>query len=94
LNTNLEDMETDDSASTTSDTGLAAATALSNAASKLMADDVIDDEGFFDKPAVSPDSGTSTPPPSNSDSETLSTEQESFIRLTSNSLTASAENTT
>lgn len=40
----------------------------SSASAKLITDEV-DDEGFFDKPAVSPsESGTSTPPPSEPES--------------------------
>lgn len=67
-NNNLEnnssevDMETDDSASVSS---------VGNGATRVMEE--VDDEGFFDKPAVSPSesSGTSTPPPSSEDSENL-----------------------
>jgi hypothetical protein len=78
-------METDDSASTTSDktdpTSIGALVGTSSAsANNLLSTqhsvlnklvDEQDDEGFFDKPAVSPasESGTSTPPPS-SDPET------------------------
>lgn len=68
----VDDMETDtDSSSTISGSGpdlpmsssSAAATALVHHHNKLV--DGEDDEGFFDKPAVSPsESGTSTPPPS------------------------------
>jgi len=63
----LEDMETDDSASISSGNEVASPmTSLrsaSNNTSKLI--DEIDDEGFFDKAVVSPsESGTSTPPPS------------------------------
>ena len=68
-NNETEDMETDDSASTTSSTMMA-----SNA-SKLVTDEA-DDEGFFDKPAVSPsESGTSTPPPS-SESDSMNVHEE------------------
>lgn len=74
-NNNLEnnssgevDMETDDSASVSS---------VGNGATRVMEE--VDDEGFFDKPAVSPSesSGTSTPPPSSEDSENL---QADFLR--------------
>lgn len=69
-NNNLEnnsevDMETDDSASVSS---------VGNGASSTRVIEEVDDEGFFDKPAVSPSEssdGTSTPPPSSEDSENL-----------------------
>ena len=63
-------MDTDDNISVSSNNENF--TAASN---KLI--DEVDDEGFFDKPAVSPsESGASTPPPS-SDPETLSSQEES-----------------
>jgi hypothetical protein len=74
-----EDMETDDSASVSS--ANEGQTSSSSAAGKLMEAEA-DDEGFFDKPAVSPsESGTSTPPPS-SEPETLgsSTDESNFLR--------------
>lgn len=71
----VDDMETDtDSSSTISGSGpdnlpmsssSAAATALVHHHHNKLVDGAEDDEGFFDKPAVSPsESGTSTPPPS------------------------------
>jgi hypothetical protein len=75
-----EDMETDDSASVSS-ANEGQTSSSSSAAGKLMEAEA-DDEGFFDKPAVSPsESGTSTPPPS-SEPETLgsSTDESNFLR--------------
>jgi hypothetical protein len=78
----LEDMETDDSASISSGNEVAVSpmTSLRSASSntsKLI--DEADDEGFFDKAVVSPsESGTSTPPPS-SDPETLLSQDDTFL---------------
>ena len=76
------DMETEDDSASVSSTndnvtmssslGVASTT---TATSKLV--DEADDEGFFDKPAVSPsESGTSTPPPLSSDPENT---EETFL---------------
>ncbi len=73
------DMETDDSASTSSEPTMTSSAALS----AKLAEDVaaeVDDEGFFDKPAVSPESGTSTPPPQTPNGvDTLAQAAESFL---------------
>lgn len=71
------DMETDDSASTTSNSTdslqMSSADKLSSSTTTTTSAKLVDgedDEGFFDKPAVSPsESGTSTPPPLSSDPE-------------------------
>jgi hypothetical protein len=77
----LEDMETDDSASISSGNEVASPmTSLRSASSntsKLI--DEADDVGFLDKAVVSPsESGTSTPPPP-SDPETLLSQDDTFL---------------
>ncbi len=71
--------ETDDSASTSSEP-MTSSAALS---AKLAEDssNEVDDEGFFDKPAVSPESGASTPPPGPTPTpvDTLAQAAESFL---------------
>ena len=58
--------ESDDASSVSSNSAESTLGSLAAAASSKMEVEEVDDEGFFDKPAVSPstESGTSTPPPS------------------------------
>jgi len=59
----------DDASSVSSNSAESASIGISSASNKMEVDEV-DDEGFFDKPAVSPsESGASTPPPMTPESD-------------------------
>jgi len=74
LSSSDRQIETDEESSVSSNSAESTSLGtLAAAASNKMEVEEVDDEGFFDKPAVSPsESGTSTPPPSLADPEPFS----------------------